>query len=161
MNLEEVYLRIKKERGGIASIHSAFEKIPDGIEAHYDFYQRIFLDGTLPLSRFEREFLAVETSKNNECSYCIGHHEEALKNQVYPGEEEIEKPKREALRTLAGVLTKEPYKACVLKSSFLKAGYGEAEFQHAVFVVSYFNFANRLAHAMELELEEDFKTTCS
>jgi len=47
-----------------------------------------------------------------------------------------------------------------LKRSFIEAGFSEAEWQHAVMVVAYFNFANRCAHAMGLELEENFHFTC-
>jgi len=36
----------------------------------------------------------------------------------------------------------------------------DAEFEHAVMVVSYFNLANRCAHAMGLELEANFEKTC-
>jgi len=161
MDLGSILQKIENERGGVASIHGVFSEFPQGIIAHYEFYQAIFLGENLPLSRFEREYLAVETSKQNVCPYCIGHHEEALKNQEYQNARLIGEEKREALSNLAQILTQQPYKASVTKPEFLRVGYKEEEFQHAVFVVSYFNLANRLAHAMDLDLEPDFEKTCS
>lgn len=111
---------------------------------------------SLPLSRLEREFLAMTVSEANTCPYCIGHHTEAFKNT----DGEIESNKKAALKEAAIALTLKPHTASAFASRFLAAGFSPAAWQHAVMVISYFNFANRCAHAMGLELETNFEATC-
>lgn len=157
MKLNDIYKQIEAERGGLASIHTSFSEFPEGIQAHYDFYKWIMLKEGLPLERADREFLAVVVSTANVCPYCIGHHSEALKNTQF----QVDKTKSKALELLAEVLTKTPWKASTLHDNFLSAGFTEAQWQHAIMVVSYFNFVNRCVHARGLDLETNFESTCS
>lgn len=154
--LDQILGQIQAERGGLASIHLAFSEFPAGIKAHFEFYKALMINEDLPLSRAEREFLAVSTSKANQCPYCISHHEEALKanlTTIPPG-------KAQALVELAETLTTAPWRSSSLRRTFIDSGFDSSQWQHAVMVVSYFNFANRCAHAMELEVEPDFEKTC-
>jgi len=154
---DTIFETIEKERGGVAEIHKAFFDFPEGVRAHYQFYKEIMLSDNLPLKRAEREFLAVKTSEANACPYCISHHEATLQNFSTDG---FVGKRKDALESLAAKLTKEPWKAQPLLSMFAEAGFSPAEWQHAVMIVSYFNFANRCAHAMSLEIENDFEKTC-
>lgn len=153
----EIFETIRAERGGLADIHSAFKSFPVGVAAHYDFYKRLVLAPNLPLPRRDREYLAWKTSEANSCPYCVGHHKSAFQASE---ETSLDSVRRAALDHLANELTKCSWKASQVKSAFFKAGYSEAQWSHAVMVVSYFNFANRCAHAMNLELEEGFEATC-
>ncbi|MGE0632900.1 MAG: carboxymuconolactone decarboxylase family protein [Pseudobdellovibrionaceae bacterium] len=153
----DIFQVIQDERNGVASIHTAFQNFPEGVSAHYQLYKQILLADGLPLSRAERELLAVKTSEANKCPYCIGHHQSALNNQT---PNSITQDRADALQNLAETLTLAMWKASALKESFLAVGFSEAEWQHAVMVVSYFNFVNRCAHAMDLELEENYQVTC-
>lgn len=157
MKLKEVYSLIEAERGGLAAIHTSFSAFPEGIMAHYQFYKSIMLQDGLPLERADREYLAVEVSKANACPYCIAHHTEALKNT----ETKVVKHRSQALASLADTLTRAPWKTSVLHSEFLGNGFSEAQWQHAIMVVSYFNFVNRCAHARGLEIESNYASTCS
>ena len=154
---DKVFETIQNERGDVANIYRAFSNFPEGIQAHYDFYKNIVLTPNLPLPRSEREFLAVCTSQENQCPYCISHHGEALKNFEEPSKSET---RLDLLRRLATVLTREPWKAGSLRNDFLSEGFSEAQWEHAVMIVSYFNLANRCAHAMNIELEKDFAKSC-
>lgn len=156
--ITNIFETIQRERNGVASIHSEFSKFPAGVAAHYEFYKRLVLDDGLPLTRVEREFLAFKTSEANECPYCIGHHRAAFDKISTT---RIEQSRIKPLEHLAYTLTKEAWKAHLLAPMFLEAGFSPAEWQHAVMIVSYFNFANRCAHAMNLQLEENFQTTCT
>jgi AhpD family alkylhydroperoxidase len=154
--LDSILQTIQRERGGVASIHSSFSEFPEGIEAHYQMYRALVLQDGLPLPRHEIELLATATSEANVCPYCITHHSEALKNlnATIP-------PAREALlRKLALILTTNPWKSSLLQDEFLSGGFTKAEWQHAVMVVSYFNFANRCVHALGLQVETNFAETC-
>ncbi|PIU01036.1 MAG: hypothetical protein COT74_00595 [Bdellovibrionales bacterium CG10_big_fil_rev_8_21_14_0_10_45_34] len=153
---DDIFEKIKSERGGLASIHLAFSEFTQGVAAHYDFYKSIMLNEGLPLGRSDREFLAVETSRLNQCPYCVAHHAEALKHSG----SEPAGGKLEILKALAHTMTLEPWKSSPLFTQFIAQGFSQAQWQHAVMVVSYFNFVNRCAHAMNLEIEPDFKDTC-
>lgn len=74
----EVFAEIQAKRGGLAEIHTAFEEFPRGVRAHFDLYNGLMLDEDLPLSRLEREVIAVAVSEANTCGYCVAHHSEAL-----------------------------------------------------------------------------------
>ena len=157
MNTETIVQKIAQERGSVAEIHNAFADYPAGMAAHYDFYKKLILeDGPLP--RTEREWLAMETSIANECPYCYRHHTSAFENNG--GEQKVITRRMELLSTLAASLSKAYWKAKLLKAEFTEEGFSEAEWQHAIMIVSYFNFANRVAHAMDLELESDFHKSC-
>lgn len=157
MKLKEAYSQIEAERGGLATIHTSFSEFPEGILAHYQFYKSIMLQEGLPLERADREHLAVGVSKANACPYCIAHHEEALKNT----KTKVDENRARALDLLAETLTRTPWKSSALHSDFLTSGFTEAQWQHAIMVVSYFNFVNRCAHARGLAIEADFESTCS
>ncbi len=157
-DLEATFELIRRERGEVSEIYRAFSDFPEGVRAHFEFYRTLMLREHLPLDRAEREWLAVETSRRNQCPYCIAHHEEALKNTA---DGVVEKKKRKALSELAEILTQEPWKANWQMPKFLGAGFSPAQWQHAVMVVSYFNFANRCVHAMGLEIESSYEVTCN
>lgn len=156
--MTDIFERIKNERGGVANIHSAFEDFPIGVEAHYNFYHEILLRDDLPLNRIDREYLAVQTSQSNQCPYCISHHNSALETHLE--DSEIPKDKQSLLSDFAKQLTTEPWKAKLFYKKFLDFGFDKAQFQHATMIVAYFNFANRCAHSLDLDLEESFEDTC-
>lgn len=152
-----IFDTIQQERGGVAKIHSGFSDFPIGVAAHYEFYRAIMLDENLPLSRHEREILAVEVSQSNSCPYCIAHHQEALNKTE---QKTLSDEKYHALQSLSITISSEPHRTSAHCQGFLAAGYTKDQWQHAVMVASYFNFANRCAHAMGLEVEADFQNTC-
>lgn len=154
--LENTLQSIKKERGEVANIHKAFLEFPEGISAHYEFYKNIILKTELPLSRVQREYLAFKTSEANQCPYCINHHKAAFENQGQDLKTEV----KNLFSEFAFTLTKDPWKANLFRDKFNHLGFSEKEWQQAIFIVSYFNFANRLAFAMNLEVEENYKESC-
>jgi AhpD family alkylhydroperoxidase len=154
--LSEILKVISAERGGVAEIHTAFKDFPQGLWAHYQFYKQIMLDEPLPLARTEREYLAMEVSQANTCPYCIAHHTEAYKNSGGT----IAEIKKAALQDAAKILTLKPYAAAPVEDNFKRVGFSSAQWQHAVMVISYFNFANRCAHATGLQVEANFAETC-
>ena len=156
--LPPIFKRIHKARGGVAAIHHAFSDFPHGVEAHFDFYSSIMLHEPLPLPRREREWLAVKVSQANQCPYCVAHHRAALRKL---GGSKRAKKRYSCLTLLAEILTKEPWRASSLKPIFLEAGFSDPEWQHAIMIVGYFNFANRCAFAMNVEVEPDFTETCN
>src|SRR4030042_1047449 len=74
---KEVYERMLKERGHIANIFLAQSLDPEVLESHLDLYVTLMIEPG-PLSREEREMIAVVVSAANRSAYGAVHHSEAL-----------------------------------------------------------------------------------
>src|SRR5918994_525782 len=75
--LKDLYERIGGARGGIAQIHQAHSLNPKVLATHCEFYKAVMFQPS-PLSRADREALAVAVSRANSCNYCAAHHGAAL-----------------------------------------------------------------------------------
>jgi uncharacterized peroxidase-related enzyme len=67
-NLKREYDRALKRAGRIWNIVSIMSQNPRALKASMDFYSAIMY-GSSPLSRSQREMLAVVTSATNHCVY--------------------------------------------------------------------------------------------
>lgn len=153
----DIFSKIEKERGMVARIYSDFSAFPESVAAHFELNKVLMLSDSSPLPRHEREYLALETSTYNGNDYCASHHKEA-----YEKFKNDQSSDRESYLTkLAYVLTNTPEKVAYLRNKFLEAGFTEAEWQHAVNIVSYFNYTNRLAFSMGMKLETGFEKSCN
>lgn len=66
--LAEIYARISTARGQIANILRVQSLNPPALGAHLELYRAIMF-GPSPLSRAERESIAVAVSATNGCAY--------------------------------------------------------------------------------------------
>jgi alkylhydroperoxidase family enzyme len=66
--LAEVYARIARGRGRVSNILRIQSLHPAGLREHDALY-RTLMFGPSPLSRSEREAIAVAVSRENECHY--------------------------------------------------------------------------------------------
>lgn len=154
-----IFSKIEKERGMVARIYSDFSAFPESVAAHFEMNKALMLSDSAPLPRVEREFLAQETSTYNGNDYCASHHKEAY--EKFKDDHPSWSNRKGHLSKLAYVLTHTPEKASYLRKKFLDVGFTEAEWQHAVNIVSYFNYTNRLAFAMEMKLEDGYEKSCN
>lgn len=75
--LKEIYDRVGGARGGVAAIHQAQSLNPRVLATHFELYKALMFQPS-PLSRADREALAVAVSRANACEYCAAHHGAAL-----------------------------------------------------------------------------------
>src|SRR5919106_3679096 len=75
--LKELYDRIAGLRGGVAQIHQAQSLNPKVLATHFELYKALMFQPS-PLSRADREAIAVAVSRANSCEYCAAHHGAAL-----------------------------------------------------------------------------------
>ena len=75
--LKDLYERIGGARGGVAAIHQAQSLNPKVLGARFEMYKAVMF-GPSPLSRADREAIAVAVSRANACDYCAAHHGAAL-----------------------------------------------------------------------------------
>ncbi len=164
--LLKIYDELIGSRGKLAEVHKIQSLNPPTIMAHMDLYMKIMF-GKSPLRRYQREMIAVITSANNNCSYCIKHHAEALLhfwkeedkvNQLAKDFRKLKlEPKDKLLCILAERLTVNP--AYSGKESLLAAlreeGFGDRAILDATLIIAYFNFVNRIVLNLGVDLEED------
>lgn len=164
--LAEIYQDIETTRGKIAEVHKIQSLNPQSIRDHMNLYMTVMF-GTSPLSRTEREMMAVVVSAGNRCAYCVRHHGEALNrfwkdwariedlatNQVQAAglsdrERALCRYAREVATDPAGNLAAEAAEDLRAKDLDDRA------ILDATLVASYFSFVNRVVLALGVELEE-------
>lgn len=161
---KKVYDRILKERGHLANIFIAQGLEPEVLEDHLDLYVHLMI-GPGPLSREEREMIAVVVSAANRSAYGAIHHSEALEtvekdpkalyNLMKEFTSKHESPRSKALLAYAAKLTLDPKGITKDDTQDLKdANLTDEEILRANLVASYFNFSNRIALGLGVELEE-------
>jgi uncharacterized peroxidase-related enzyme len=161
---KKVYDLILKERGHLANIFIAQGLEPEVLMHHLDLYVDLMI-GPGPLSREEREMIAVVVSAANRSAYGAIHHSEALESvdhdpsALYKILKEFtakkESPREKALLAYAAKLTLSPMD--ITKDDIMDmmdAGLTDEEILRANLIASYFNFSNRVALGLGVELEE-------
>lgn len=163
--LKNIYDELVAKRGKLAEIHMIQSLNPESIVKHMDLYMTIMF-GKSPLSRAQREMIAVVVSVANNCRYCQTHHAHAL-NHYWKDDKKIESLKRDfskvdlssidlILCELAWNLTRIPSvttENCINKLKAL--GVEDRAILDANLVIAYFNFVNRLVLGLGVQLETD------
>ena len=160
---KKVYERIMKDRGHIANIFLAQGLEPEVLEHHLDIYVNLMIKPG-PLSREEREMIAVIVSAANRSAYGAIHHSEALEtvekdpsalyNLLKEFTSKHESKREKALLAYAAKLTLDPKDITRDDIKDLKdAGLTDEEILRANLIASYFNFSNRIALGLGVELE--------
>lgn len=151
--LAEIYRKIAGARGGVAEIHQVQSLNPRVLMTHFEHYKAVMFQPS-PLSRTQRESIAVAVSRANGCTYCVGHHAAAL--ATLPDE-----PVDPRLLAWAARLARTPEGSSHADVDELRAiGLNDRAILDAILTVAYFCFVNRLVLATGLALEDGFEATC-
>jgi uncharacterized peroxidase-related enzyme len=163
--LKEIYEDLIEKRGGLAEVHTIQSLNPDSIIAHMELYMTIMFSQS-PLSRAQREMIAVVVSAANGCDYCRQHHGAAL-NNYWKNNERVEQLKRnyknadlnntELLLCQYAIeltLHVDDFENKNRIDSLQQAGFDDRAILDATLVIAYFNFVNRIVSALGVELEE-------
>ena len=161
---KEVFDRIENERGHIANVFLAEGMEPDVLDRQVDIYERLMM-GPGPLSREEREMIAVVVSAANKCAYGAVHHAEALESVEHDSDalrhllaeymSKHETPRNKALLAYAAKLTLDPKEVTEDDINDLReAGLDDEEILRANLITAYFNLSNRISLGLGIELEK-------
>lgn len=163
--LKLIYDDIVAKRGKLAEVLKIQSLNPESIVKHMDFYMSIMYSKS-PLSRAQREMMAVVVSAANNCKYCQVHHAEAL-NHYWKDELKIEQLKKDfsklqlpeidlMLCELAWQLTRIPnIPTLTIVDKLKKLNMDDRSILDATLVIGYFNFVNRMVLGLGVELEQD------
>lgn len=163
--LKDIYEDLIEKRGRLAEVHTIQSLNPDSIIAHMELYMTIMFSQS-PLSRAQRELIAVVVSAANGCVYCRQHHGAAL-NNYWKNNERVEQMKKNyknadlnpvdiLLCQYAIELTLHPddFENKNRIDALQQAGLDDRAILDATLVIAYFNFVNRIVSALGVELEE-------
>jgi len=136
---------------------------PEAMTAHLDLYRRLMF-GRSELSRREREAIAVAVSATNACHYWMHHHGEALRRAGGDPDEvaafvrgdsgALPDARSRRLLAFALKLTRTPQAIEAGDLHALRdAGLSDAGVHDVAAVTAYFNFVNRIALGLGVELE--------
>ena len=164
--LREVYDQIFESRGKIAEVFKIQSLHPRSILRHLDLYMTL-MHGKSPLSREQREMIGIVVSSVNKCEYCIQLHSKALLH-FWDDERRINQLSKDykkagldekdlALCQLAELSTFSPSSKKIqgIIRKLKKEEFSDRAILDATMVIAYFNFVNRIALNLEVEMEKD------
>ena len=164
--LKEIYDQLIQSRGKLAEVHKIQSLNPKTIMSHMELYMDIMYAKS-PLSRAQREMMAVVVSRENGCPYCVTHHAEALARywkdegrlqQLIAGKDRDVLDEREfLLSALAKELTLHPSsdKTEHIIEALRVKGLEDRAILDVTLVIAYFNFVNRIVLNLGVVLEND------
>lgn len=162
---KQVYDEIVAKRGHIANVFIAEGKDPEVLSHQLAMYMETMF-GSGPLSRDEREMIAVVVSAANKSPYGTIHHSEALEH-VEKDPDALKKvleefsakhasPRTKTLLAYAAKLTLDPRDVTEEDIQDMRdAGLTDQEILRANLVASYFNFLNRVTLGLGVQVETD------
>ena len=163
--LAAIYADLIERRGKIANIMKVHSLNPGSMTSHLDLYMELMF-GKSPLSRAEREAIAVTVSATNRCEYCVNHHYEALARYEKDenaldlirngGELDSLGARRAAILGFAANLTADP--SMMRRSDVAQlrdAGLTDREILDVALITAYFNFVNRIALSLGVAYSDD------
>ena len=162
--LKKEYEKGMRRAGRIWNILTIQSQTPEILRDSMRLYNSTMF-GSLEISRFDRELLAVITSISNECEYWIRAHLYDLRSETKDQKlvDEIAKDwkisslanEQIALCNFAEKLTLKPGEITQLDYKELqKNNFDDKAISEIVQVISYFNYINRVADGLGLEPEE-------
>lgn len=168
-DLDALYDEIAETRGKVSNVLAVHSQNPAAMKDHLALYDTL-LFGSSPLSRSDREAIAVVVSAANECDYCVRHHAEALqaywKDEArvqqlvddHTGLNDLDEQLRAAC-DVATKLTTTPGSMTEADVEGLReAGWTDRAVLDVVLVTSYFNFVNRITNSLGVEATEEEAT---
>ncbi len=160
--LRQIYDAVKAQRGKVSRILSVHSLDPPALQLHLDLYMHLMFSRG-PLSRCEREAIAVTVSVANGCAYCVAHHMETLQHfekdadvlrKVREAPEQLANPRLRAMLPYARKLTVAPSTMDETEVGALRAaGLADADVLRINLITAYFNFVNRIALGLGVQVD--------
>jgi uncharacterized peroxidase-related enzyme len=145
--------------GMIPNVLRAFSFNQDKFRTFTKFYNQLML-GDSPLSKLEREMIAVVVSSCNRCYYCLVAHGQAVRE--LSGDPQLGEmlvmnyrvaelaPKQRAMLDYAWKLTESPHDICDAdRDSLRQAGWDDHGLFDITDTAAFYNYTNRVAHGLD------------
>ncbi|MGB2957947.1 MAG: peroxidase-related enzyme [Bacteroidota bacterium] len=161
--VRDLYEQYRAPWGGVDNILKIHSLLPSTLKPHIDLYRTVMF-GKGPLTRRQREMIATVVSREDNCAYCVHHHSDALfritKDRSLAAQLRLDEktlylsPGERCMLEYAARLTGEPSTDHSPRVQLLKDhGFTEEAILQMTLIVGYFNFVNRIANGLGVELE--------
>ena len=160
-DLQKYFRKCQEKLGLVPNVLTAYAFRPARLRNFITMYNELMLSEDCGLSTLEREMIAVVVSSCNRCYYCLIAHGQAvreLSGDPQLGEMLVTNyrvaplsARQRAMLDFAHVLTTAPETMSEAHRQALRdAGFTEADLFDICEVVSFFNYSNRMAAALDL-----------
>jgi uncharacterized peroxidase-related enzyme len=157
--VEALFQKFEHKVGFVPNVAKVFSLTPEHFLRWFHYYDFLLRNEESPLSRKEREMIALVVSSENNCEYCLASHSAYLrditKDTILPdvlvhNYRRAELTERErALLDFALAVTKESYEMNEQDLELLRnVGLSDEAIFETAQVAAMFNFTNRLANAL-------------
>ncbi len=164
--LAEWYRRVGNPDGTVDNVMKVHSLNPDTLRTHFEMYTAA-MHKPSPLSRADREMVAVTVSRLNGCRYCLGHHHaglvrllpddrRAVADALAQGRPEGLTAREQAMVDYATQLTLSPQQITRQHVETLRAaGLDDRAILDLAQCIGYFCYVNRIVTGLGVELGED------
>ena len=161
------YFRICEEKiGFVPNVLAAYSFDEKKLRAFIGFYNELMLEES-PLSRLEREMIAVVVSSANRCYYCQVAHGQAVRELsgdpalgellIMNYRAAVLTPRQRSMLDFAHKMTVTPDAIVAEDRSALRnAGFDERSIWDIAAVAAFFNLSNRMATAVDMMPNADY-----
>jgi uncharacterized peroxidase-related enzyme len=161
--VKDIYTQFNNQMGMVPNVIKVLSIWPEFMEATSQSFGTVMMSET-ELPRATKEMIAAYVSNLNQCSYCVSHHVDAMQQYGVDNSvaQQISQDFREAgldektrkLLEYSEKVSKNAYKVVARDFDELRnAGWSDRQILEATAVVAQFNFVNRIADALGVELE--------
>lgn len=165
--VETLFQKFEHKVGFVPNVAKVFSLTPEHFLRWFHYYDFLLRNEQSPLSRKEREMIALVVSSENNCEYCLASHSAYLrditKDTILPdvlvhNYRRANLSERErALLDFAVQLTQSSYEMDEGDLQVLRdVGLTDEAIFEAAQVAAMFNFTNRLANALGWKPNEEF-----
>jgi uncharacterized peroxidase-related enzyme len=150
----------REKLGFVPNVLRAYSFRPKRLENFVAFHDELMRGNDSPLSRLEREMIAVVVSSCNHCYYCLVAHGQAVRRlsedpelgemlamdyRVAPLE-----PRHRAMLDYAWKLTERPHEiGDADRTALREVGFGDEAIWDITETAAFFNYTNRMAHGLD------------
>ena len=163
--LGEWYRRVANPDGTVDNIMKVHSLNVETLRTHFEMY-RAAMHRPSPLSRAEREMVAVVVSRLNGCAYCLAHHRRGLERGLAPERQRVvadlatgrrpQLSEREA--AMVAYVTKLTTNPQAMDAGDVdrlrRAGLDDRAILDLAQCIGYFNYVNRIATGLGAALGE-------
>ncbi len=161
-DIQKYFRKCQEKLGLIPNVLRAYTINPLKFRVFSAFYNQLMLDEeTCGLSKLEREMISVVVSSANRCYYCLVAHGQAVRE--LSGDPELGEmmvmnyrvaelePRQRAMLDFAWKLTVTPHEIAEPDRQRLRdVGFSDRDIFDIADVAAFFNYTNRVAHAVDM-----------
>ncbi len=166
-DLQKYFAICEEKLGLVPNVLRAYAFRPNRLRRFIDTYNEIMLGDDSPLSKLEREMIAVVVSSCNRCYYCLvahGQQVRALSGDPAFGEQitlnyraaDLSDRQRNML-DFVWKLTEDPNSISERDRDNLSfVGFDQTAIWDIIETASFFNYTNRMAHGLEMQPNAEY-----